>query len=71
MRRVTAAETSSTSASRISSGGTPSAAGEALQRFPATVPAILNLHRANFSCGSFEGIEATREREHELCRSTW
>ena len=34
------AERSSTSASRSSSAGTPSAAGEALQRLPATVPAF-------------------------------
>ena len=31
-------ETSSTSASKTSSGGTLSAAGDALHRFPATVP---------------------------------
>ena len=37
-RRLPAADASSTSASRASSGGTPSAAGEALHKFPATVP---------------------------------
>ena len=36
-RRAPARDSSSTSASRVSSGGTPSAAGEALQRLPATV----------------------------------
>ncbi len=33
-------ETNSTDASSVNSGGTPSAAGEALQRFPAIVPAF-------------------------------
>ena len=37
-RRTPRLEASSTSASRASSGGTPSAAGEALQRLPAIVP---------------------------------
>ena len=40
MHRTPSVEASSTSASRVSSGGTPSAAGEALQRLPATVPAF-------------------------------
>src|SRR5712671_1392388 len=38
IRRLPACETSSTSASSASNGGTLSAAGDALQRFPATVP---------------------------------
>ena len=37
-RRVPRREASSTSASRISNGGTPSAAGDALQTLPAIVP---------------------------------
>ena len=59
--RVAVRETSSTRASRASSGGTPSAAGEALQRLPGERRRVLDLHRADLPRGRPQGIEGARQ----------
>ena len=62
MRACRRAERSSTSASRTSSAGTPSAAGEALQRLPATEADVLDLHRADLARRLLQRVEGRRQR---------